>query len=141
EEWAGIMDRFLGLLQAGITKFGGTVDKFTGDGVMALFGAPIALEDHAERACRAALDLVSSLAAYTGELRMRGLDFHVRIGLNSGEAIVGRVGDNRRVDPTALGRTVEVAQRVESLAEPDRAFLSATTARLVRRTFSLTGLG
>ena len=141
EEWAGIMDRFLGLLQAGITKFGGTVDKFTGDGVMALFGAPIALEDHAERACWAALDLISSLAGYTGELRSKGLDFHVRIGLNSGEAVVGRVGDNLGVDPTALGRTVELAQRVEGLAEPDRAFLSVTTARLVRRTFAVTELG
>ncbi|MEA2901169.1 MAG: hypothetical protein QOH36_1056 [Actinomycetota bacterium] len=141
EEWAGIMDRFVGLLSAGITRFEGRVDKFTGDGVMALFGAPIALEDHAERACWAALDLISAIAGYTGELRGRGLDFHVRIGLNSGEVVVGRVGDNLHVDPTALGPTVELAQRMEALAEPDRVFLSEHTARLIGGRFALSSLG
>jgi class 3 adenylate cyclase/tetratricopeptide (TPR) repeat protein len=140
EEWAGIMDRFTRLLGDGVRRYDGMVDKFTGDGIMALFGAPIALEDHARRACLAALYLVEAIPRYADELlHTRGLILHVRLGLNSGEAVVGRVGGDLRLD--AVGPTVGLAQRMEAMAEPGRAYLTEYTARLVEGAFRLTDLG
>ncbi|MDQ2827383.1 MAG: AAA family ATPase, partial [Actinomycetota bacterium] len=140
EEWAGIMDRFVRLLADGVRRYDGMVDKFTGDGIMALFGAPIALEDHARRACLAALYLVEAIPRYADELlHTRGLILHVRLGLNSGEAVVGRVGEDLRLD--AVGPTVGLAQRMEAMAEPGRAYLTEYTARLVEGAFRLTDLG
>src|SRR5262249_29142837 len=95
EEWHGIMDRFFHLLADGVHRFEGTVNQYTGDGIMALFGAPIAHEDHAQRACWAALHLQESVRAYADELRRtRALNFSVRMGLNSGDVIVGQIGDD-----------------------------------------------
>src|ERR1700756_3424946 len=89
EEWHAIMDRFFQLLADGVHRFEGTVNQYTGDGVMALFGAPIAHEDHAQRACWAALRLQGDLSAYAIEVRRNhGLSFSVRMGLNSGEVVV-----------------------------------------------------
>jgi adenylate cyclase len=142
EVWAGIMGRFVQILAGGIRRFGGTVDKFTGDGIMALFGAPVAQEDHARRACHAAWHLTKAVAAYAEDLRCsQGVDFHVRLGLNSGEVVVGRVGEDVRLDPTALGHTVGLAQRMEALAEPGRVYLTEHTARLVKGWFRLIELG
>ena len=91
------MDRFFAILCDGVHRFEGTVDKFTGDGIMALFGAPVAHEDHAQRACCAALALRDELASYAAELRRTaGLSFSVRMGLNSGEVVVGAIGDDLR---------------------------------------------
>ena len=103
EDWARIMGRLVQILAEGVRRFGGTVDKFTGDGIMALFGAPIAQEDHARRACHAAWHLTSAVAAYAEQLRSQNVDLHVRLGLNSGEVVVDRVGGDLRLDPTALG--------------------------------------
>jgi class 3 adenylate cyclase len=95
EQWRSIMKRFFSLLCEGVHRFEGTVDKFTGDGIMALFGAPIAHEDHAQRACYAALHLQQELASYAAELRRsEGLNFSVRMGLNSGEVVVGAIGED-----------------------------------------------
>src|SRR5205823_5938526 len=95
EEWGRIMDRFFLILADGVHRFEGTVDKFTGDGIMALFGAPVAHEDHARRASLAALHLQRELAAYAAELRRAlGLGFSVRMGLNSGEGVVGQIGED-----------------------------------------------
>jgi class 3 adenylate cyclase len=141
EVWAGIMGRFVAVLAEGVRKYGGTVDKFTGDGIMALFGAPVAQEDHARRACHAALDLVKAIGEFSTELRRQGLELHVRLGLNSGEVVVGPVGDDARLDPTALGHTVGLAQRMEAMAEPGRAYLTQHTARLVEGWFDLKELG
>jgi len=142
ELWARIMSRFVEILADGIRRYGGTVDKFTGDGVMALFGAPLAQEDHARRACHAAWHLTGAVAAYAEELRQsQQLDLHVRLGLNSGEVVVGRVGEDLQLDPTALGHTVGLAQRMESLAEPGQAYLTGHTARLVEGWFRLKALG
>lgn len=142
EEWAQIMGRFVSILAEGVRKFGGTVDKFTGDGIMALFGAPIAQEDHARRACHAAWHLTKAIADYSEELqRDHGVALHVRLGLNSGEVVVGRVGDDVRLDPTALGHTVGLAQRMEAMAEPGKTYLTAHTARLVEGWFALEHLG
>jgi class 3 adenylate cyclase len=106
EEWRSVIDGFLSLLCEGVHRFEGTVDKFTGDGIMAIFGAPIAHEDHARRACYAALHL-RELAAYAAELpRALGLNFSVRMGLNSGEVVVGAIGEDLAMEYTALGHTI-----------------------------------
>src|SRR5213592_3208972 len=95
EEWSRIMQRFFQILSEGVERFEGFVDKFTGDGIMALFGAPIAHEDHARRACYAALHLRDEIANYATELRRQhGVGFSTRMGLNSGDVIVGRIGDD-----------------------------------------------
>ena len=107
EEWHKIMDRFFAILSEGVHRFEGTVNQYTGDGIMALFGAPIAHEDHAQRACYAALHLRDELRPYADELRIaRGLNFSVRMGLNSGEVVVGKIGEDLRMDYTAQGHTV-----------------------------------
>jgi class 3 adenylate cyclase/tetratricopeptide (TPR) repeat protein len=142
ETWHTIMDRFFTIMCEGVTRFEGTVNNFTGDGIMALFGAPIAHEDHAQRACYAALHLSGSLSAYALDLRReRGLNFHVRMGINSGEVVVGAIGDDLRMDYTALGHTVGLASRVEQLAEPGKAYLTERAAELASGYFDLTDLG
>ncbi len=142
EEWHRILDRFFQNLADGVHRFEGTVNQYTGDGIMALFGAPIAHEDHAQRACCAALALCEQLRKYAQELRMdRSLNFSVRLGLNSGEVVVGKIGDDLRMDYTAQRHTVGLAQRVEQLAEPGHAYLSQHTARLVEGFFQLLDLG
>ncbi len=142
EEWRGIMDRFFAILSDGVHAFEGTVDKFTGDGIMALFGAPIAHEDHAQRACFAALRLIDELAEFSAELRRtKSLNFLVRMGLNSGEVVVGGIGENLDMEYTAVGHTVGLAQRMEQLAEPGKAYLTEHTASLVEGYLALSGLG
>src|SRR5262249_43615725 len=126
----------------GVHRFEGTVNQYTGDGIMALFGAPIAHEDHAQRACYAALHLRVELARYATEVkRTRGLSFSTRIGLHSGEAGVGKIGDDLRMDYTAQGHTVGLAQRMEGLASPDTCYLTGATAGLVHGYFELENLG
>jgi class 3 adenylate cyclase len=142
EEWHKIMDRFFAILSEGVHRFEGTINQYTGDGIMALFGAPIAHEDHAQRACYAALSLRDAVREYANEVRVRyGVPFAVRIGLNSGEVVVGKIGDDLRMDYTAQGHTVGLAQRMEALAESGHICLSEHTARLVEGYFQLQDLG
>jgi len=142
EEWHRILDRFFQILAESVHRFEGTVNQYTGDGIMALFGAPIAHEDHAQRACFAALHVRDELRRYADELRRtRGLSFLVRIGINSGEVVVGRIGDDLRMDYTAQGLTVGLAARMEQLAEPGRPLLTGHTAQLIRGYFRLHDLG
>jgi class 3 adenylate cyclase/tetratricopeptide (TPR) repeat protein len=142
EAWRDIMNRFFHLMCEGIHRFEGTVNKFTGDGIMALFGAPIAHEDHAQRACYAALAISGKLNEYAHELRReQGLSFHVRMGINSGEVVFGAIGDDLRMDFTALGHTVGLAARMESLAEPGSVYLTEHTASLAEGYFDLADLG
>jgi class 3 adenylate cyclase/tetratricopeptide (TPR) repeat protein len=142
EQWHRILDRFFQILSEGVHRFEGTVNQYTGDGIMALFGAPIAHEDHAQRACYAALWLRDRLREYTQELRReRGLDFAARMGLNSGEVVVGRIGDDLRMDYTAQGHAVNLAQRMEQLAEAGTVYLTQATADRVRGYFELDDLG
>ena len=141
EEWQRVMDHFFSILCDGVHRFEGTVDKFTGDGIMALFGAPIAHEDHARRACYAALHLQRELAAFAAELRAQGLSLSVRMGLNSGEVVVGAIGEDLGMAYTAIGHTVGLAQRMEQLAEPGKAYLTQHTASLVEGYLSLSDLG
>src|SRR4051794_25105827 len=142
ERWRGIMDRFFQILADAVHRFEGTVDKFTGDGIMALFGAPIAHEDHAQRACYAALEMQRAVGEYAGELRRaEGLSLTTRIGVNSGEVVVGSIGDDLSLSYTAVGHTVGLAQRMESLAEPGKAYLTRYAARLVEGFVELRDLG
>jgi class 3 adenylate cyclase len=141
ERWHDILDRFFEILASGIHRFEGTVNQYTGDGVMALFGAPLAHEDHAQRACFAALHLQRELRIFADELRLEGVNLSVRQGLNSGDVVVGKIGDDLRMDYTAQGHTVGLAQRAEGLAEAGSALLTGHTARLVEGYFELRSLG
>jgi class 3 adenylate cyclase/tetratricopeptide (TPR) repeat protein len=142
EEWRKIMQRFFAILADAVTTFEGTVDKFTGDGIMAVFGAPIAHEDHARRACYAALRMLDDVADYAAELRRGpGLNFSTRIGINSGEVVAGAIGQGGQGEYTAIGHTVGLAQRMEALAEPGRAYLTEHTAELARGFLDLEDLG
>ena len=142
EEWHRILDRFFAILTEGVHRFEGTVNQYTGDGIMALFGAPIAHEDHAQRACYAALHLRDEIARYATEVkREHGVGFSTRMGINSGDVVVGTIGDDLRMDYTAQGHTVGLAQRMEALAAPDSCYLTAATAALVGGYFALDDLG
>jgi class 3 adenylate cyclase len=142
EEWHRLLDRFFQILTEGVHRFEGTVNQYTGDGVMALFGAPIAHEDHAQRACYTALHAMGALRSWTREVkREHGIEFSVRMGLNSGDVVVGRIGDDLRMDYTAQGHTVGLAARMEGLAEPGKPYLTRATAERVRGYFELEDLG
>jgi class 3 adenylate cyclase len=120
-----------------VKRYGGTVDKFTGDGIMAVFGAPVALEDHAVRACLAALGVQEEAKGLAVDVRERdGVDLQLRVGLNSGEVIAGEIGSGP-FGYTAVGEQVGMAQRMESVASPGGVMLSASTARLVEGTATL----
>ncbi|HEY1968925.1 MAG TPA: AAA family ATPase, partial [Pseudonocardia sp.] len=125
-----------------VTRFEGMIDKFTGDGVMALFGAPIALEDHARRACYAGLEMQRSVAAYAAELReAEGIELGLRVGINSGEVIVGDIATADRFTYTAIGHTVGLAQRMEAIAAPGGVYLTGYAARLAQGFLVLRELG
>src|SRR5919107_3537199 len=142
EEWRKIMQRFFSLLAETVDRFEGTVDKFTGDGIMAVFGAPVAHEDHAQRACYAALRMLDDVSGYAAELlREEGLNFSVRIGINSGEVVAGAIGAGGEGEYTAIGHTVGLAQRMEALAEPGKAYLTESAAELARGYLDLEDLG
>jgi class 3 adenylate cyclase/tetratricopeptide (TPR) repeat protein len=142
EEWHRILDRFFQILAEGVHRYEGTINQYTGDGIMALFGAPIAHEDHAHRACYASLYLSEQLRRYANELRLsKGLNFAVRMGVNSGEVVVGKIGDDLRMDYTAQGHTVGLASRMEQIAEPGKVYLAQDTAKAVEGYFVLEDLG
>ena len=127
EIMAELVDRAAGVVK----RFGGTLDKFTGDGIMAVFGAPAALEDHAVRACLAALSIQEEAARLAAEVKDRdGIDLRLRVGLNSGQVIAGEIGSTS-LGYTAVGEPVGMAQRMESVAPSGGVMLSASTARLV----------
>ena len=129
-----IMTELVTHAAAVVQRYGGTVDKFTGDGIMAVFGAPTALEDHALRACLAALGIqeeVTRLAAAVE--RHDGVDLQLRVGLNSGQVIAGEIG-SAALGYTAIGEQVGMAQRMESVAAAGAVMLSDSTARLVEGT-------
>ena len=114
-----------------VQRYGGTVGSFTGDGIMAVFGAPVALEDHAVRACLAALGVQEEAKRLAVEVQDRdGVELRLRIGLNSGQVIAGEIGSGP-FGYTAVGEQVGMAQRMESVAPPGGVMLSASTARLV----------
>jgi adenylate cyclase len=126
-----IMTELVTRSAAVVQRYGGTVDKFTGDGIMAVFGAPAALEDHTFRACLAALGIQHEAKRLAVEVNDRdGVDLRLRIGLNSGQVIAGEIGSGAW-GYTAIGEQVGMAQRMESVAPPGGVMLSESTARLV----------
>jgi adenylate cyclase len=117
-----------------VRRYGGTVSQFTGDGIMAVFGAPVTLEDHAFRACMAALDVQGEMDRLSDEVNRRdGIALQLRVGLNSGQVIAGEIGSGS-AGYTTIGQQVGMAQRMESVAPPGGVMLTESTARLVEDT-------
>jgi class 3 adenylate cyclase/tetratricopeptide (TPR) repeat protein len=136
EDLHGVMDGCFERLSAAVHRYEGTINQFTGDGVMALFGAPIAHEDHAERAVQVALAIQEAIGAYAEALaRDRAIGFRMRIGLHSGTVVVGRIGDNLRMDYTAQGDTVNLAARLEQAGRAGSVLVSEATRRLAEGAF------
>jgi class 3 adenylate cyclase len=142
EEVHQIMDGCFKILMDEIHKYEGTINQFMGDGVMALFGAPVAHEDHAQRACYAALSIQRAIRDYGEKVKNDcGVDFTMRIGLNSGHVIVGSIGDDLRMDYTAVGDTTNLASRMESMAGPSAILATVSTYKLARDFFEFEPLG
>jgi class 3 adenylate cyclase len=119
EDARAILDPVLERMMAAVHRYEGTVNQVMGDGIMALFGAPIAHEDHAVRACYAALTMQTSVQQYAAEVqRTRGVPIHMRVGLNSGEVVVRAISNDLHMDYSAIGQTTHLAARMEQLAPP-----------------------
>src|SRR5829696_3646946 len=142
EQLAEIMNGAFALLNASITKYGGTVARLLGDAIIAFFGAPVAHEDDAERAVRAGLDIQAAAKEYA-ELVKRdyGTDFEVRVGINTGLAVLAAVGDEIRTEYTAMGDTTNIAARMQSAAAPGSVLISANAHHLVKQLFDLRARG
>jgi class 3 adenylate cyclase/tetratricopeptide (TPR) repeat protein len=137
-----IMDRCFELITAEVHRFEGTVNQYTGDGVMALFGAPIAHEDGPRRAVHAALGIQRALRDFARELEAeRGLTVQMRIGLNTGPVVVGRIGDDLRMDYTAVGDTTNLAARMQQMARPGSVLISEATHKVVAPFFETLDMG
>src|SRR5438093_2340695 len=134
EEARKILDPVLELMMDAVHRYEGTVNQVMGDGIMALFGAPIAHEDHAVRACYAALDMRDAIARH-------GAEILVRVGLHSGEVVVRSVGSDLRMDYTAVGQTTHLAARMEQTAAPGTIRATASTARLAEGFVMTASLG
>lgn len=142
EEYHDLLERYLALAFHEIYRFEGIVNQLAGDGLMALFGAPIAHEDAPQRAVWAALAIRDSLAHFNEELfEQRGIQLPARIGIHTGPVVVGTVGNDLKMDYTAIGDTTNLASRLESLAKPGTVLVSDATARLVRGFFSMEPMG
>jgi class 3 adenylate cyclase/tetratricopeptide (TPR) repeat protein len=137
-----LMEGCFSILAERIRRYEGTITQYAGDGTMALFGAPIAQEDHAARAAHAALDIQDALALYARDNERRlGAPFRMRIGLHSGLVVVGHLGDDRRMDYTAIGDTVNLAARLEQIAQPGEVYASESTWRQANEGFEWAELG
>jgi predicted ATPase/class 3 adenylate cyclase len=136
-----LVQQFLQVLANDVYKYEGTVDKFTGDGLMALFGAPIAQENNAELALRAALDMHADVARLSALSKVRlGQDLHIHVGLHSGSVIVGGVGSNLMMNYTAVGDTVNLASRLEDCAAPGSTLVSEQTYQQTRALFDFSDI-
>ena len=142
EEAIRILDGAIRVMMDAVHRYEGTVNRVMGDGVMALFGAPIAHEDHAVRACYAALAIQRAMEVHAAETRQTlGIEVSVRVGLHSGEVVVRAIGNDLSVDYDAIGPTVHLASRMEQLASPGAIRLTASTARLAEGFIELRPLG
>ena len=137
-----LLDPALHLMMDAVHRYEGTVNQVLGDGIMALFGAPIAHEDYALRACYAALAMQTALRRYSDEVRRtQGLTLQTRVGLNSGEVVVRTISNDLHMDYSAVGQTVHLAARMEQLATPGTILLTAATLRLVEGLVQVQPLG
>jgi len=142
EEARQLLDPVLERLMAAVHRYEGTVNQIMGDGIMALFGAPLAHEDHAVRACYAALAMQEAMRHYSAEVRRtHGVEVQIRVGLNSGEVVVRAIGNDLHMDYSAIGETTHLAARMEQLALPGTIRLTAATLRLVEGLIQVTALG
>src|SRR5437870_8789966 len=137
-----LLDPALQHMMEAVHRFEGTVNQVLGDGIMALFGAPVAHEDHAARACYAALAMQTELRQYAEKVRRsHGLEMQVRVGLNSGEVVVRAIGNDLHMDYSAVGQTTHLAARMEQLATPGSIRLTAATLRLAAGLVQVHALG
>ena len=142
EEVHGIMDRAFEVMMEAVHRYEGTINQFLGDGIMALFGAPIAHEDHPNRALSAALGIRDGLKPLQEDVRRtHGVEFRVRMGLNTGVVVVGAIGRDLRMDYTAVGDTTNLTARLMSLAQPGQIVVSRQTQHLRERFFRWEDLG
>jgi class 3 adenylate cyclase len=142
EEARHILDPVLERLMAAVHRYEGTVNQVLGDGIMALFGAPLAHEDHAVRACYAALAMQDALRRYSAEVRRtHGIEVQIRVGLNSGEVVVRAIGNDLHMDYSAIGQTTHLAARMEQLATPGSIRPTAETLRLAEGLIQVASLG
>ena len=142
EEARKLLDPVLEHMMEAVHRYEGTVNQVMGDGIMALFGAPLAHEDHAVRACYAALRMQETIGRYGNEIqRSQGLPIQVRVGLNSGEVVVRSVGSDLHMDYTAVGQTTHLAARMEQMAMPGSILIAADTARLAEGAVQVEALG
>ena len=142
EEARQLLDPMLERMMAAVHGYEGTVNQVMGDGIMALFGAPIAHEDHAVRACYAALAMQDAIRRYSEEVRrVHGLEVQIRVGLNSGEVVVRAIGNDLHMDYTAVGQTAHLAARMEQLAPPGSIRLTAAILRLAEGCVQVNPLG
>jgi class 3 adenylate cyclase/tetratricopeptide (TPR) repeat protein len=142
EEARKLLDPVLEHMMEAVHRYEGTVNQVMGDGIMALFGAPLAHEDHAVRACYAALWMQEAVKRYAeGVRRAHGVMVRIRVGLNSGEVVVRAIGSDLRMDYTAVGQTTHLAARMEQLAEPGSILLSPATLKLAEGYVAVTPLG
>jgi class 3 adenylate cyclase/tetratricopeptide (TPR) repeat protein len=142
EEARKLLDPVLERMMEAVHRYEGTVNQVMGDGIMALFGAPVAHEDHAVRACYAAIDLQRTMRRLTDDLRRaHGVTVEVRVGLNSGEVVVRTIASDLHMDYTAVGQTTHLAARMEQLASPGTTLLTADTLRLAEGYVEVKPLG
>src|SRR5467141_3699162 len=142
EEARKILDPALNHMMDAVHRFEGTVNQVLGDGIMALFGAPVAHEDHALRACYAGLAMQAAMRRYAEEVRRsHGLEMQVRVGLNAGEVVVRAIANDLHMDYSAVGQTTHLAARMEQLATPGSIRLTSATLRLVEGLVQVTALG
>src|SRR5437867_1095254 len=142
EEARELLDHVLERMIEAVHRYEGTVNQVMGDGIMALFGAPLAHEDHAVRACYAALRMQETVTQYGDEVqRSQGIPLQIRIGLNSGEVVVRSVGSDLRMDYTAVGQTTHLAARMEQMAKPGSILLTADSLKLAEGQIQVRPLG
>jgi class 3 adenylate cyclase/tetratricopeptide (TPR) repeat protein len=142
EEARKLLDATLERMMEAVHCYEGIVNNVMGDGLMALFGAPVAHEDHAVRACYAALRMQDAMRRYSADLRRtQGVEVQIRVGLNSGEVVVRSIGSDLRMDYTAVGQTTHLAARMEQLAAPGSIRLTAETLHLAEGFVQVTPLG
>src|SRR6266849_3553138 len=142
EEARKLLDPLLERMMEAVHRYEGTVNQVMGDGIMALFGAPLAHEDHAVRGCYAALRMQESVKRYSEEVfRSVGVPIHIRVGLNSGEVVVRSIGNDLHMDYTAVGQTTHLAARMEQMATPDSILIPGTMLGLTRDAIAANPLG
>ena len=142
EEGRKLLDPVLERMMEAVHRYEGTVNQVMGDGIMALFGAPITHEDHAVRACYAALRMQELVQRYAEEARQaHGVHVQIRVGLNSGEVVVRAIGSDLHMDYTAVGQTTHLAARMEQLASPGSILLTVSTLELVKGFVAVKSLG